>query len=459
MFSNKDLKKIIVPLIIEQLLGISVGMFDTIMISTLGESAVSGVSLVDMLNVLMINIFAALATGGAVVCAYELGRVKKQNESSNCTNGDFSSARFAAKQLIFVLFVASTLIAVIAYFFRVQLLRLCFGSIDDDVMNFALTYFVISTISYPFIAVYNGLAALFRTMGNSGVTMISSLLMNIINIIGNALFIFVFNWGVAGAAISTAISRFIGMFLLFVLISNKRNEIFISWKEKIYIDTKICEKILRIGIPGSLENSVFQLGRILVISMIAGFGTVQVAANAVANNLDSLGCIPGQALGLAVITVVGQCIGAGDNNSARQYEQKILKISFASMAVVNILIIVTLPLSLKLYNLSEDTLNLATILVLLHNGFAILLWPPAFVLPNALRAAQDVKFTMVVSIFSMIAFRIFFTWVIGVRFGMGIIGVWIAMILDWVFRGALFVWRIRSGRWLKYVSGNIQQKG
>lgn len=454
MFSNKDLRKLIIPLIIEQLLGISVGMFDTIMISSLGESAVSGVSLVDMLNVLMTNIFAALATGGAVVCAYELGRVKKSNASSICTNSDYSRVWFAAKQLIFVLFVSSALVALTAYFFRVQLLRLCFGSIDDDVMNFALTYFVISTISYPFIAIYNGLAALFRTMGNSSVTMISSLIMNIVNIIGNAIFIFVFEWGVAGAAISTAISRFLGMLLLFILISNKRNEIFISIREGFHVDLKICGKILQIGVPGSLENSVFQLGRILVISMIAGFGTVQVAANAVANNLDSLGCIPGQALGLAVITVVGQCIGAGDNNSARQYEQKILKVAFASMAIVNILIVVSLPLSLKLYNLSQETLDLATILVLLHDGFAIVLWPPAFVLPNALRAAQDVKFTMVVSIFSMVAFRIFFTWVIGVRFGMGIIGVWIAMILDWVFRGALFIWRIRSGRWLKYVSGN-----
>lgn len=185
--------------------------------------------------------------------------------------------------------------------------------------------------------------------------------------------------------------------------------------------------------------------------MIAGFGTTQVAANAVANNLDSLGCIPGQALGLAVVTVVGQCIGAGDYDSARQYEQKLLKFAYISMAVVNILILVSLPLSLKLYNLTKETLELAAILVILHDGFAMIFWPTAFVLPNALRAAQDVRFTMVVSIFSMIAFRIFFSWVIGVRFGMGIIGVWIAMIIDWVFRGGLFIWRVRSGRWLTHV--------
>lgn len=451
MFSKKDLQKLIIPLIIEQLLGISVGMFDTIMISSLGESAVSGVSLVDMLNVLMINIFAALATGGAVICAYELGKIKKLMEQDTSVKNDFPGARSAAKQLLIVLLVASILVAGLALFFRVGLLRLCFGAIEDDVMANALTYFVISAISYPFIAIYNGLAALFRTMGNSKITMIASFFMNLLNICGNALFIYVFNWGVAGAAWSTTISRFLGMLLLFVIISNKNHEIYINLREKFRLDFHVMKKILGIGIPGSLENSVFQLGRILVISMIAGFGTAQVAANAVANNLDSLGCIPGQALGLAVVTVVGQCIGAGDYDSARQYEQKLLKFAYISMAVVNILILVSLPLSLKLYNLTKETLELAAILVILHDGLAMIFWPTAFVLPNALRAAQDVRFTMVVSIFSMIAFRIFFSWVIGVRFGMGIIGVWIAMIIDWVFRGGLFIWRVRSGRWLTHV--------
>ena len=451
MFSKKDLQKLIIPLIIEQLLGISVGMFDTIMISSLGESAVSGVSLVDMLNVLMINIFAALATGGAVICAYELGKIKKLMEQDTSVKNDFPGARSAAKQLLIVLLVASILVAGLALFFRVGLLRLCFGAIEDDVMANALTYFVISAISYPFIAIYNGLAALFRTMGNSKITMIASFFMNLLNICGNALFIYVFNWGVAGAAWSTTISRFLGMLLLFVIISNKNHEIYINLREKFRLDFHVMKKILGIGIPGSLEYSVFQLGRILVISMIAGFGTTQVAANAVANNLDSLGCIPGQALGLAVVTVVGQCIGAGDYDSARQYEQKLLKFAYLSMAVVNILILVSLPLSLKLYNLTKETLELAAILVILHDGFAMIFWPTAFVLPNALRAAQDVRFTMVVSIFSMIAFRIFFSWVIGVRFGMGIIGVWIAMIIDWVFRGGLFIWRVRSGRWLTHV--------
>lgn len=451
MFTNKDLRKLIIPLIIEQLLGISVGMFDTIMISSLGDSAVSGVSLVDMLNVLMINIFAALATGGAVICAHEIGRVKAERERSGEVSNDFPGARASAIQLLWVLLFASVLIAGIAIWLRVGLLRLCFGKIEDDVMSYALTYFVISAISYPAIAIYNGLAALFRTMGNSKITMITSLLVNLLNIIGNAILIYGVNMGVAGAAWSSTFSRLFGMVMLLVIIRNKNEQIYIRFSEFKLPEFNTIKRILRIGVPGSLENSVFQLGRILVISMIAGFGTVQVAANAVANNLDAFGVIPGQALGLATITVVGQAIGAGNFEEARKYEQKLLKIAFLSMAILNIVILTTLPLTLKLYSVSPEALELASTLILLHDGFAILLWPPSFVLPNALRAAQDVKFTMFISIFSMIFFRIFFTWIIGVQLGFGIIGVWIAMIFDWIFRGACFITRIRTGHWLKYV--------
>lgn len=458
MFTNKELKKLIIPLMIEQLLGISVGMFDTIMISSLGDSAVSGVSLVDMLNVLMINIFAALATGGAVICAHEIGRLKAERERRSEVSNDYPQARFAANQLLWVLLFASILIAGLAIIFRVQLLRLCFGQIDDDVMQYALTYFVISAISYPAIAIYNGLAALFRTMGNSKVTMLVSLILNLLNIVGNAILIFGFNMGVAGAAWSSTFSRVFGMIMLMILIRKENAEIYIKFRELRLPDVNMIKRILRIGIPGSLENSVFQLGRILVVSMVSGFGTVQVAANAVANNLDAFGCIPGQALGLAAVTVVGQSIGAGNFVEARKYEQKLMKISYISMAILNILIILTLSFTLKLYSLSEDALNLASTLIILHTGFAIILWSPSFVLPNALRAAQDVKFTMLISVFSMIVFRILFSYIIGVRLGYGIVGVWIAMIIDWIFRGSCFTLRIRTGKWLSKVKiGQIQQ--
>ncbi|MBQ8510072.1 MAG: MATE family efflux transporter [Clostridia bacterium] len=453
LFTNRDLKKLIFPLIIEQLLSISVGMFDTMMISSLGESAVSGVSLVDMLNVLMINIFSALATGGAVVCAHELGQAKACDGAGHADHAADarSRARSAAKQLLLVLLVASVGIAALAFIARRGLLRLCFGAIEDDAMGYAVTYFEISAISYPFIAIYNGLAALFRTMGNSTVTMVVSLILNLLNIGGNALLIYGLEWGVAGAAIASAISRFAGMLMLLVVIASKKQVLYIDWRERFRPQLATIKRILRIGLPNSLENSVFQLGRILVLSMIAGFGTIQTAANAVANNIDAMGVIPGQAMGLAMVTVVGQCIGAGDYKAARQYERKLMGFAYGSLAVTNLTIIAGLPLILKLYDLSEETLALATTLILLHTGFGILMWAPSFVLPNALRAAQDVRFTMVTSIFSMVAFRIALTWVIGVQMEMGIVGVWIAMLVDWLFRATCFWLRIKTGKWLSNV--------
>ncbi|MBE6611183.1 MAG: MATE family efflux transporter [Ruminococcaceae bacterium] len=448
MFTPKELKKLIIPLIIEQLLAISVGMFDTMMVSSLGDSAVSGVSLVDMLNVLMIYLFGALATGGAVVCAHEIGRVKA--ETPDGQTRDYRIARNAAKQLVMVLIIASISVAALAILLRKPLLKLCFGTIEDDVMRHALTYFVISAISYPFVALYNGFSALFRTMGNAKVTMEASVVVNLLNVAGNALLIFVFEMGVAGAAISSAVARLVGMIILLIKIANKKWDIHINFCEKFRPDLQTVKRILRIGIPSGFENSIFELGRILVISMVAGFGTVQVAANAVANNLDSFGCIPGKALALAMITVVGQCIGAGDIEAARLYERKLMKIAHISMLILNAIIILTLPLTLKLYNLSGETLKLAATLIIIHDGFACILWPQSFVRPNSLRAAQDVRFTMVVSIFSMCAFRIVGSWIIGVQLGLGIVGVWIAMLIDWVFRGSMFTWRWKTGKCFQY---------
>ncbi len=443
MFSKKDLTRLIIPLMIEQLLGLSVGIIDTMMISSLGEAAVSGVSLVDMLNGLMMNIFAALATGSAVICSHEIGRVKAEGGPLV-----YPRARDAARQLLAVLFCVSFLLAGAAALGRVGLLRLCFGSIEADAMEHALVYFVISCAAFPFIALYSGLAALFRTMGNSRVTMRVSALINLVNIAGNAILIFGFDMGVAGAAVSTVFSRFLGMLILAVRIANKKLDLCINWRERFVPDFAVIRKILHLGVPGSLENSSFQFGRLIAISMISGMGTVQTAANAVANNLDSLGVVPGHAIQLAMITVVGQCLGAGRFDEALHYQKKLVRLTMLSHLILDTLIIVTLPLTLNLYTLSAETRRLAMLLVLIHDGFAIVLWPPSFVTPSAIRAAGDVRYAMTVSMTSIVLFRIGLTWVFGVQFGFGILGVMFATIADWIFRGSLFTWRIRSGRWL-----------
>ena len=434
LFSNSDLKKLIVPLIFEQTLAITVGMADTMMISSAGEAAVSGVSLVDMLNNLIISVLAALATGGAVVTSQFIGAGKNE------------SACRSAKQLIYSSIIITTIISVLMIIFNHGIISLFFGRIEQDVFNNSVIYLVISALSFPFLAIYNSCAALFRSMGNSQITLKVSILMNIINVCGNALGVYVFKIGVAGVAIPSLISRAVAAFVLYILLKNPKNIIHLQ-KEKFKFDWYIIKKIFYIGVPNGIESGIFQLGRVLVVSIIAGFGTVQIAANGVANSLDGMGCIVGQAMNLAMIAVIGRCVGAGDSEQVKYYTKKLMGMTYGFTAVVNTIIILGLPWILKLYALGEETTQLAYILVLIHNGLAMLLWPASFVLPNMLRACNDVRFTMVLSIFSMFAFRIGFSYIIGVNMNYGIIGIWIAMIMDWIFRVVCFVWRYFGGKW------------
>ncbi|MGI6262155.1 MAG: MATE family efflux transporter [Acutalibacteraceae bacterium] len=438
IFSNKDLKRLIVPLVIEQTLAMTVGMFDTMMISSVGEAAVSGVSLVDMVNVLLINLFAALATGGAVVTSQFIG------------GKDRKSACDSARQLMILSLIASLLIMAAALLLRGPILRLLFGAIGDDVMDSAMTYFFWSALSYPFLAIYNSGAALFRSIGNSKIPMYSSLVMNVLNIGGNALLLFVAHMGVAGVAIASLVSRAAAMVIVLFLLSNRENLVYLNLRERFRVEWSMMKQILHIGIPSSVENSLFQLGRVLVVSIIATFGTVQIAANAVANSYDALGCIPGSAMNLAMITVVGQCVGAGDYAQAKHYIKKLLIISYLMTFALNLGILLSLPLTLQIYDLSAETLSLASTLVWIHDGCAILLWPIAFTLPNAMRAADDVRFTMLISLFSMFTFRILLSLFLANQYSMGALGVWIAMVADWIFRCICFVWRYRSNKWQKH---------
>ena len=436
LFSNIDLRKLILPLVFEQTLAITVGMADTMMISSVGESAVSGVSLVDMLNVLIFGVLSALATGGAVVASQCLGAGK---EKEACKS---------AKQLLFTTIIFSVGMAVLAALFRKELLTLFFGSIEADVMEAALVYLIISTVSFPFLGIYNACAALFRAMGKSNVTFIVSVIGNVINVVGNAFCIFGLHMGVAGVAIPSVLSRMVMGMILYVLLKNPKHKIYFD-KDKFRMNTDIIKKILYIGIPSGVESGIFQLGRVLVVSIISGFGTVQIAANGVANSLDSMGCIIGQAMNLAMITVIGRCAGALDRKQIRYYTGKLLLITYLSTATLNVLMLSNLNPILSLYGLSSETTYLTYKLVMIHNGMAIFLWPASFVLPNMLRACNDVKFPMVISIFSMFVFRIGLSYILGVQMGMGAIGVWNAMVVDWIFRTICFVGRYWMGRWKK----------
>lgn len=436
LFSKKDLRKLIIPLILEQTLAITVGMADTMMISSAGEAAVSGVSLVDMFNNLIISVLAALATGGAVVTSQCIGAGRREE------------ACRSARQLVFTEAAITIGISVLVLLFHRQILGLFFGQIEADVMQNAIIYLIISVFSFPLLAVYDSCAALYRSMGNAQITLKISLLMNVINVVGNAIGVYVLKLGVAGVAIPSLVSRGVAGVVLFTFLHNPDNLVFLT-RGKFKVDATIVKRILFIGIPSGIENGIFQLGRVLVVSIIAAFGTSQIAANGVANSLDSMGCIVGQAMSLAMITVIGRCVGAGEEGQVRYYTKKLLGETYFYTAVINSIILLLLPWILQIYGLGEETTRLSYILVMIHDGMAIFLWPASFVLPNMLRACNDVKYTMVVSIFSMITFRIGFSYLFGVHMGWMAVGVWAAMVIDWVFRVLYFVGRYLAGTWRK----------
>lgn len=435
MFSRKDLTKLIIPLIIEQILAVTVGMVDGVMVARVGEAAVSGVSLVDSISVLLIGLFSALATGGAVVSAQFLGHKQKENAS------------LAAEQLIVVSFGISLFIMTFALVFRIFLLRLIFGHVEPAVMENAVTYFFWSALSYPFLALYNAGAALFRSMGNSRISMFTSLIMNIINVTGNAILIFGFNMGVAGAAIATLIARIFAAIAIMILLTKNKGDIRIGNFKMFRFNKILIKKILQIGIPNGLENSVFQVGKIIVLGIIAKLGTAATAANSVASTVGGFGVLPGSAIGLALITVVGQLVGARDYDGVKYYTKKLMKVVYIIMAGINVVIALLSPLIVQIYGFSAETGEIMRQLMLYHCALAVLIWPTSFVLPNALRAASDVKFTMIISMISMFTWRIGFSYVLVYFTNLGVLGVWIAMSIDWLFRSICFIVRFKKEKY------------
>lgn len=435
LFSNRELANLIGPLVIEQLLAVFVGMADSIMVANVGEAAVSGVSLVDNIMILIINIFAALATGGAVVAGQYLGR---KDEKSACK---------AATQLVWFVSLSAVVIMILVYFGKDIILNQVFGHITAEVKGHADIYLLIVTASIPFIALYNGGAAIFRAMGNSQVSMRVSLLMNAINVTGNAILVFGLRIGTAGVAIPTLISRMVAAIVITVLLCNQTRILHIERTLKFRFDGRMIRKILAIGVPNGLENSMFQLGKILVLSLVSTFGTYAIAANAVSNAIALFQILPGMAISLAITTVISQCVGANDYEQVHYYLKKLLVIIYVAMAGTVALIFLALPLILEAYNLSDQTAAAATNIIHFHGISAMIIWPLSFALPAAYRAAGDAKACMYTSIVSMWIFRIGFSYLVGKYMGLGVFGVWVAMVIDWVVRAICFVIRYFNGKW------------
>ena len=435
LFSNRELANLIGPLVIEQLLAVFVGMADSIMVANVGEAAVSGVSLVDNIMILIINIFAALATGGAVVAGQYIGR---KDEKSACK---------AATQLVWLVSLSAVAIMILVYFGKDIILNQVFGHITAEVKGHADIYLLIVTASIPFIALYNGGAAIFRAMGNSQVSMRVSLLMNAINVTGNAILVFGLRIGTAGVAIPTLISRMVAAIVITVLLCNQTRILHIERTLKIRFDGRMIRKILAIGVPNGLENSMFQLGKILVLSLVSTFGTYAIAANAVSNAIALFQILPGMAISLAITTVISQCVGANDYEQVHYYLKKLLAIIYVAMVGTVALIFLALPLILKAYNLSDQTAAAATNIIHFHGISAMIIWPLSFALPAAYRAAGDAKACMYTSIVSMWIFRIGFSYLVGKYMGLGVFGVWVAMVIDWVVRAICFIIRYFNGKW------------
>jgi len=436
LFSNRDLVALIIPLLIEQFLSILVGMADSIMIASVGEAAVSGVSLVDNIMILLLNGFAALATGGAVVAGQYLGQRKIKEACESAT------------QLIGFVTIASLVITVFVYLGRNIILHGIFGQIEPDVMAHANTYLLIVSASIPFMAIYNGGAAIFRAMGNSEVSMRVSIIMNIINVSGNALLIYGFHRGTEGVAIPSLVSRMVAGLIIVGMLFNKKYLLHLK-KEKYHFNWKMVKSILQIGVPNGLENSMFQLGKIIVLSLVSSFGTYAIAANAVGNMVALFEILPGISIGLAITTVISRCVGANDYEQVHYYTKKMIGIVYIGMFLMNALIIALLPVIIKAYHLSDITANTTRAIIYFHTVSCITIWPISFSLPSVFRAAGDAKNCMIIAIISMWIFRIAFSYLLGKYMGWGIFGVWVAMVIDWVFRAVCFTIRFFSKKWEK----------
>lgn len=435
LFSNESLKAMIIPLFLEQLLVMLVGIADTLVVSYAGEVAVSGVSLVNQFNTIFIYLFTALASGGAVVISQYIGR--KANDD----------AGKASSQLLLFSVLFSLLIEAVILEGNEKIIFMMFGKVESSVMQACITYLRISAYSYPALAVYNAGAALFRSIGKTNVTMYLSVASNIINVIGNLIGVFVFHAGVAGVAYPSLIARTFSAVAITVLCFQRKNDVFYRCKWIFQWNGDFMKQILKIALPNGMENGVFQLVKVALSSMVALFGTYQIAANGVAQSIWSLAALAGVAMGPVFITVIGQCMGNGDIKAADDYFKKLTRITLLFSAAWNLLIFLLTPLFMRFYALESETKRLVILLVLIHNVFNAVAYPFSGALSNGLRAAGDVKFTMYVSVISTIAVRLLLSWGFGIVLHMGVIGIAIAMVCDWIVRAVIFLWRQKSGRW------------
>ena len=438
LYSNRALLALFIPLLIEYSLEFFVGFADSVMVASLGEAAISGVSLVDFLVQLLIFSFSALATGGAVVAGQYLGDKK------------IDKAQDSATQLVWFSAILSTILMIAVIFFRHFLIGLLFGQIEADVWANADVYLYFMALSIPFLAIYNAGAAIFRTTNNAVMPMNILIVCDILNVLGNAICIYYLGWDVRGVAIPTVIARLLSAVLILYFISDDDYKLHIKKTLRHKFDFTLLKKVLQVGIPYGVENGLFQLGRVLVLSLVSTFGTMAIAANSVGYAIGIFSVLPGFAINLGLTAVISNCVGANDYEQARYYNKKCLIIVLISHIVINSLIFAGLPLILGIYNLSAQTAAMTTEMVIWHGIFAIIIWPISFTLPSTFRGAGDSKSVMYISLAVMFICRIGLSYVIADWMGIGVFGTWIAMFIDWYVRAGIYIYRYFSNKWTEY---------
>jgi putative MATE family efflux protein len=438
LFDNKALFLLLVPIVVEQLLNSFMGMVDTMMVSTVGSEAISAVSLVDSLNNLVIQVFSAMATGASIICSQYIGSKDEKN------------ANKAARQVVLTVFTISITLVIICLIGRERLLRFIFGEVEDAVMEGCLVYFLITVISYPFLALFNAGAAFFRAGGNSKFPMKVSVISNIINIIGNAIFIYIFKWNVAGAALSTLISRVFCTVVIFYYLSRPRQVIVVKDYMKIRPDMPLIWKIMAIGVPSGIENGMFQFGKLAIQSTVSTMGTVAIAAQAMTNIMENVNGVFGIGVGIGLMTVVGQCMGAGRTEEAKYYIVKLCKIAWVGILFSCLFVFaITKPVTM-LAGMEKESADMCLQMVKAITIVKPISWVGSFIIAYGLRAAGDVKFSMTVSTITMWCCRVALCIFLVRVYNFGPMAVWIGMFADWTIRGVIFSARFMSGKWLRH---------
>lgn len=438
LFSNRRLVKLIIPLIIEQAMAILIGLVDGIMVSVVSEEAMSGVSLVNNLTNVILTLFAGLSTGGAVLTSQFLGAKDKEK------------ARQSAGQMVILAISISAFMMLVCVTLNRHILHLFFGAVEKPVMDAAITYFFYNAISFPVIALYNVGAAIHRSQGNSKVPMKISLVKNTVNIVFNAVCIYGLHMGVEGVAIPTLLSRLVGAVFILLPLFKPGQEIHLKLSHLRKVKWDMLGKIVKIGIPASLENSLTHFGRVLILGMITPFGTIHTAANAATANISNFAIVVPGAIRLALITIAGQCIGAHDIPQAKYYTKRLMKWAYAITGAVVCVVFLLRSQLLSLYpTLSPETVELTKKLIAIDLSGMAVFYSLAFTLTGTLRAGNDGTFIMTVSLTSLVVIRLGLSWLLCTYLGWGVVGVFVSMITDWAVRGILNLIRYLSGTWEK----------